>query len=46
MKDYESKIGTNYGEINRFDHMNDNLNDRNVMIKKLIVSKKEVDYLE
>jgi hypothetical protein len=46
VKDYESKIGTNYGDVSRFDHMNDNLNDRNVMIKKLIVSKKEVDYLE
>ncbi|HOC78597.1 MAG TPA: hypothetical protein PKO31_07940 [Methanofastidiosum sp.] len=46
MKYYEPKIGLNYEKIRRFDYLDDNVKNRDIMIKKLIVSKKEVDLFE
>jgi len=46
LKYYEPKIGLNYEHIRRFDYLDDNVKNRNIMIKKLIVSKKEVDLFE
>jgi len=43
---YEPKIGLNYEKIKRLDYMDDSVKNRNVMIKKLIISKKEVDLFE
>jgi len=43
---YEPKIGLNYEVIKRIDYMDDTVKNRNLMIKKLIVSKKEVDLFE
>jgi len=43
---YEPKIGLNYDEIKRIDYMDDRVKNRNMMIKKLIISKKEVDFFE
>jgi len=44
---YEPRIGLNYDQIKKFDYMDDRImKNRNIMIKKLIVSKKEVDYFE
>ena len=46
MRYYEPKIGLNYDEIKRIDYMDDTVKNRNIMIKKLIISKKEVDFFE
>ncbi|KYC53457.1 MAG: hypothetical protein AMQ22_00247 [Candidatus Methanofastidiosum methylothiophilum] len=46
MRYYEPKIGLNYDEIKRIDYMDDTVRNRNIMIKKLIISKKEVDFFE
>ncbi|NPV51077.1 MAG: hypothetical protein HPY60_07790 [Candidatus Methanofastidiosum sp.] len=46
MRYYEPKIGLNYDTIKRIDYMDDTVKNRNLMIKKLIVSKKEVDLFE
>ncbi|KYC45959.1 MAG: hypothetical protein APG12_00476 [Candidatus Methanofastidiosum methylothiophilum] len=46
MRYYEPKIGLNYEVIKRIDYMDDSVKNRNLMIKKLIVSKKEVDLFE
>ena len=46
MRYYEPKIGLNYDEIKRIDYMDDRVKNRNMMIKKLIISKKEVDFFE
>ncbi len=43
MRYYEPKIGLNYDQIMRIDHMDDRVKNRNMMIKKIILSKKEVD---
>ena len=46
MRYYEPKIGLNYEKIQRIDYMDDTVRNRNIMIKKLIISKKEVDLFE
>ena len=46
MRYYEPRIGLNYDEIKRIDYMDDSVRNRNMMIKKLIISKKEVDFFE
>jgi len=46
LKYYEPKIGLNYDTIERVDYMGNTVKNRYFTIKKLIVSRKEVDLFE